>query len=57
MQVRIEIILENATMTSLTGSQCFIRFNGTIVRSERQGMAVSFSGHEKVMTVRSAMDN
>lgn len=56
-KLNIEIVIENETLKKLTGHESCIKISGIVVRSEPEGMAVIFDGHEKIMPVRSIMDN
>lgn len=55
-KVKIEIILENHTLKKLTGSQCHIRVQATVIRREPEGMAVNFTCH-KIMPMLRMMNN
>jgi len=57
MKVNIEIVIENATLKKLTGYESCIKISGIVIRCETEGMAVTFNGHEKIMPLRSMMDN
>jgi len=57
IKVAIEIIIENETLKKLTGHESCIKISGIVIRCEKEGMAVSFDGHEKIMPLRSMMDN
>lgn len=57
VKVRIEVIISNDTLKKLTGYESCVKVLGTVVRCEQEGMAVSFDGKEKIMPLRSKMDN
>jgi c-di-GMP-binding flagellar brake protein YcgR len=57
LKVSIEIIIENETLKKLTGHESCIKISGIVIRCEQEGMAVTFEGHEKIMPLRSMMDN
>ena len=57
IKVSIEIVIENETLKQLTGHESCIKLTGKIVRNDSDGMAVAFNGHEKIMPLRSMMDN
>ncbi len=57
VKLEIEIIITNGAFTKLTGTQPKIKTQGTVIRSEPQGMAASFSGHEKIIPLSGIMDN
>ena len=51
----IELVIKNKTLTKLTGTQTKIKVLGKVLRSGTKGMAVSFSGQEKIMSSGSIM--
>jgi hypothetical protein len=55
-RVIIEIVISNETLKKLTGYESCIKVSGTVVRSEKEGMAVSFND-QKIMPLRSMMDH
>lgn len=57
IKVSVEIIVENETLKKLTGYESCIKISGIVLRYDQEGMAVSFDGHEKIMPLRSMMDN
>lgn len=57
IKVTIEIVIENETLKKLTGHESCIKLSGIVIRRDEDGMAVAFNGHEKVMPLRSKMDN
>jgi hypothetical protein len=57
VKLEIEIIITNGAFAKLTGTQPKIKAQGKVIRSEPQGMAVSFTGHEKIMPLRGLRDN
>ena len=57
IKVHIEIVLENETLKKLTGHESCVKITGMVIRCDDEGMAVAFDGHEKIMPLRSMMDN
>lgn len=57
VKVSIEIIIENETLKKLTGHESCVKISGIVIRCDEDGMAVVFDGHEKIMPLRSKMDN
>ena len=56
-RVKIEIVLSNETLKKLTGYESCVKVQGTVVRSEPGGVAVSFDGEETIIPLRSTMDH
>jgi hypothetical protein len=55
-RVKVEITLENKTVEQLTGQKSCIKVIGTIVRSDADGMAVSFAEH-RIIPLQALRDN
>ncbi len=55
-KVTLEIVISNETLKKLTGYESCIKVGGTVVRSEGEGIAVSFND-QKIMPLRSMMDH
>jgi LuxR family transcriptional regulator, positive regulator of biofilm formation len=56
IKVVLELVISNATIKKLTGCESCIKVNGTVVRSDSNGMAIRFNDH-KIMPLRSMMDH
>jgi len=48
-KVKLNLILAIERLTKLTGSQCHIKVNGTVVRSEERDMAIRFQRNYEMM--------
>lgn len=59
IRVTIEIVIENETLRRLTGYESCVKVSvsGRVIRCDEDGIAVAFDGTEKVMPLRSKMDN
>jgi len=51
-KVKLNLILVVEKLKKLTGSQCHIKVNGTVVRSEERGMAVRFQRDYSMMAAK-----
>jgi len=48
-RLRLNLILVVEKLKKLTGSQCHIKVNGTVVRFEEKGMAIRFQRNYEMM--------
>ena len=55
-KVTIEITISNETLKKMTGYGSCIKVDGVVVRSDSDGIAVSFKGHE-IVPVKYVHDN
>ncbi|MCP4715365.1 MAG: PilZ domain-containing protein [Deltaproteobacteria bacterium] len=46
--VKVEVFVPNNTIHAMTGSRPLIRAEGIVVRAEEAGMAIQFSGKERI---------
>ena len=51
-KVKLNLILVVEKLKKLTGSQCHIKVNGTVVRPEQRGMAISFQRDYSMMAAK-----
>ena len=51
-RLRLNLILAIEKLKKLTGSQCHIKVNGTVVRFEEKGMAIRFQRDYSMMAAK-----
>ena len=51
-RLRLNLILVVEKLKKLTGSQCHIKVNGTVVRFEEKGMAIRFQRDYSMMAAK-----